>query len=181
MLQTHAIGDFLRHWLNLNTDPTTADASLVLELSDDVLHRRRWDRKCDADAATGWRINRSVHANDFALHIERRTSRIALVDRRVDLDEIVVWTTSDVPTARRNNPSSYAATKAKRVADRKHPIASPSFALRQSYKWEVWTSVHFDQSQVGPRIGSDYLRSIVLSAISRYFDLLGAIDDVIVR
>src|SRR5258708_7900357 len=34
LFQTHAIGDILGYRLNLNTDPTAAYASFVLELSD---------------------------------------------------------------------------------------------------------------------------------------------------
>src|SRR5262245_22236254 len=40
LLQTHAVGDILGYRLNLNTNPTAADASLVLELSDHVLYGR---------------------------------------------------------------------------------------------------------------------------------------------
>src|ERR1700680_3772599 len=94
LLQTHAVGDILGYRLNLNTDPTAADASLVLELSDHVLYRRCRNRKCDADAAAGWRIDRSVYADDLALHIEGRATRITLVDGGVDLNEIIVWTAS---------------------------------------------------------------------------------------
>src|ERR1700730_13248274 len=79
LLQAHAVGDILGYRLNLNTNPTAADASLVLELSDHVLYRRGRDRKCDADAAAGWRIDRRVYADDLALHIEGRATRITLV------------------------------------------------------------------------------------------------------
>src|ERR1700746_89149 len=52
LLQAHAVGDILGYRLNLNTDPTAADAALVLELGDHALYGRRRDRKCDADAAS---------------------------------------------------------------------------------------------------------------------------------
>src|SRR5258708_27518553 len=131
LLQTHAVGDILGYRLNLNTDPTAADASLVLELSDHALYRRRRDRKCDADAASGWRIDRSVYADDLALHIKGWATRIALVDGRVDLNEIVVWTTSNVAAAGRNDTGRYGTTKTKRVADRKYPITNSGLALRK--------------------------------------------------
>src|ERR1700730_10122892 len=130
LLQTDAVGDILGYRLNLNADPTAADASLVLELSDHVLYRRCRDRKCDADAATGWRIDRSVYADDLALHIEGRATRITLVDGGVDLNEIVVWTASDVTAAGRNDAGRYGTTQTKRVAYRKHPIADAGLAFR---------------------------------------------------
>ena len=99
LLQTQAVSDILSYRLNLNPDPTAADASVVLELSDHGLDRRGGDRKGDADAAAGWRIDRRVHANDLALHIERWATRIALVNGSVDLKEIVIRTASDIATA----------------------------------------------------------------------------------
>src|SRR6266849_2320151 len=130
LLQTHAVGDILGYRLNLNTDPTAADASLVLELSDHVLYRRCRDRKCDADTATGWRIDRGVYADDLALHIEGRATGIALVNGRVDLNEIVVGTTSDVTAAGRNDTGRYGTAQTKRVAYRKHPIADAGLTFR---------------------------------------------------
>src|SRR4029077_5788487 len=101
--------------MNLNADATAADACLVIELGDHILYRRGGDRKCDADTAARWRIDRSVHADDFALHIEGGTPRMSLVDRRIDLNEIVVWTASDVTTAGRYNARCYGATEAKGI------------------------------------------------------------------
>src|SRR5450432_2306644 len=130
LLQTHAVGDILGYRLNLNTDPTAADGPLILELSDHVLYRRCRDRKCDADAATGWRIDRSIHADDFALHIEGRTTGIALVDRRVDLNEVVIWAIADVATVGRDDTGCDRSTQTERVTDCKHPIADPGLPLR---------------------------------------------------
>src|SRR6267142_4095894 len=134
LLQTHAVGDILGYRLNLNTDPTAADASVILQLSDHVLYSHCRDRKCDADAAARWRIDRRVYADDLALHIESRATRIALVNWRVDLNEIVVRTTSDVTAAGRNDTGGYGATQAKRVADRKYPITNSSLARRKLRK-----------------------------------------------
>src|SRR5713226_3300384 len=128
LLQTHALGDILGYRLNLNTDPTAADASVVLQLGDHVLYSHCRDRKCDADAAAGWRIDRRVYANNLALHIESRTTRIALVNGGVDLNEIVVRTASDVTAAGRNDTGGYGTTQAKRVADCKYPITDSGLA-----------------------------------------------------
>src|SRR3954454_9207617 len=134
LLQTHSVCDVLRYRLNLNTDPTTADASLILQLSDHVLYSHRRDRKCDAHTAAGRRIDRCVYADDLALHIEGWTTRIALVNGRVDLNEIVVMTTSDVTAASRNDAGGYGATEPKRVADCKYPITHPGVTRRKLRK-----------------------------------------------
>src|SRR4029077_17770492 len=98
--------------MNLNADATAADACLVIELGDHILYRRGGDRKCDTDTAAGWRIDSSVHADALAMHIEGGPPRIALVDGRIDMNEIVVWAASDVTTAGRYNARCYGATEA---------------------------------------------------------------------
>jgi hypothetical protein len=47
------------------------------------------DRKGDTHASARLRIDGGVYADDLAPHIEGGPARIALVDRRVDLNEIV--------------------------------------------------------------------------------------------
>src|SRR5258706_14226299 len=130
LLQTHAVSDILGYRLNLNTDPTAADASVVLELSDHALYRRCRNRKCDADAATGWRIDRSIYANDLTLHIEGWARRLTLVDGRVGLNEVLIWAVADVATVGRDDTGCDRSTQTERVTDCKHPIANPGLPLR---------------------------------------------------
>ena len=99
LLQTQAVRDILRYRLNLNPDPAAANGSFVLELSDHDLSQsrpgsKRQYRRCRR------RENRSrYYANDLTLHIKGGASRVALVNGRVDLNEIVVGTTSDITAA----------------------------------------------------------------------------------
>src|SRR5450755_3911964 len=130
LFQSQAIGDILRHRLNLNTDPATVDGSLILELTDHALHCPSRDRERDADATAGWRIDRGIHADNLALHIEGRATRITLVDRRVDLNEVVIWAIADVATVGRDDTSCDRSTQTERVTDCKHPIADPGLPLR---------------------------------------------------
>ena len=114
------------------------------------------------------------------MHIEGRATRITLIDGRVDLNEIVVRATSDVTAAGRNDTGRYRAAQAKRVADRKYPIANSGLAIRKLHKWKVRAALDLDQSNIGPRVCPDYFRGVGLSGVRRYFDLVGAINDVVV-
>ena len=89
-----------RHRLDLHADPAAADRALVLELGDHRLHGRGRNRERDADAAAGRRIDRGVDAHHFAVGVEGRATGVALVHRRIDLDEIVIRTVADVAAAR---------------------------------------------------------------------------------
>src|SRR5205085_9459099 len=91
-----ALGDGLVDRLDLHADPAALDIALVLETGHHGLHRVGRDAEADADRAAGRRIDRGVDRNHLAVGVERRAAGIALVDRRVDLDEVVVGTGADV-------------------------------------------------------------------------------------
>ena len=64
----------------------------LLELIDDLQGAVRGHRKADADRAAGRREDGRVHADDLAVHVEKRPAGIAAVDGGVGLQEIVVGT-----------------------------------------------------------------------------------------
>ena len=66
-----------------------------------------------------------------AVDVERRTAGIALVDRCVDLDEVVVGAGSDIATARRNDAGRHGAAEAERIADRQDPVADARSLVRE--------------------------------------------------
>src|SRR4029077_6188089 len=124
-----------------------------------------------ADRAAGRREDRGVDPDDAAVHVERRPARIALVDRRVDLNEIVVWAGADVAAAGGYDAGGHGAAEAERVADRHHPVAHAGGLLGEFHEWEVAAAIGLDQRDVGARIGADHLGTVGL-AIVRY-DLHG--------
>jgi len=97
----------------------------------------------------------AVHANDFALHIEGRATRIALVDRSVDLDEIVIRAIADVASAGRDDPGRDSSTKAERIPDRKDPVTRSWLAGRELGKRKLRATLDLDQREIGARIGTD--------------------------
>ena len=66
--------------------------------------------------------------------------RNSLVDRRIDLDEVVIRTGADIATARRHDAGCDGAAKTKRISDRKHPVANAWGLVRQLYirKWTIF-------------------------------------------
>ena len=123
LLQAEAVGDVRRHRLDLHADPAARHRALVLELGDDRLHGVGRDREGDADRAAGRREDRGVDADHIAFDVEGRAAGIALVHRRVDLDEVVIGAGADVAAARRHDAGGHGAAEAERIADREHPVA----------------------------------------------------------
>src|SRR6478735_2307634 len=180
LLQAEAVGDVSRHRLDLDTDPAAADRALVLELGNHVLHRGSGNRERDADAAAGRRIDRGVDTHNLARGIERRATGLTLVHGRVDLDEVVIRAVTDVAAGSRDDAGRHRAAEAERVTNGEHPVADPRFGVGQLGEREIVAAGNLDQRDVGARIGADHLCSVGLAVVGRDFDLVGAVDDVIV-
>ncbi len=72
------------------------------------------------------------------------------------------------------------AAEAERVADRQHPVADPRFGVGKLGEREIGAAGDLDQCKVSARIGADHLRRIGLAIVHRDFDLVGAVDHVVV-
>ena len=89
-LQAQALGDVaVTCWMRTPSQPRR-DWPKSLQLRDDRLDHVGRDREADADRAAGRRVDRGVHADHLAVHVEQRAAGIAAVDRGIGLDEVVV-------------------------------------------------------------------------------------------
>ncbi len=57
------------------------------------------------------------------------------MDRRIDLNEVVIRACANVSAARRNDPSRDRTTEPKWIADRKSPIADAWLGRSKSGRW----------------------------------------------
>ena len=146
LLQAEAVGDILRHRLDLHADPAARDRAVVLELADHALDGVGGDREGDADRTARRREDRGVDADHIAFGVEGRTAGIALVHRRVDLDEIVIGAGADVAAARRDDAGGDGAAEAERIADRDHPVADARGLVGELHIGER-TALDLDQRQ----------------------------------
>src|SRR5205814_8254460 len=116
-----------RDALDRDPEPAARHLAVLLELGDDALAGVRRHREADPDRAARGRVDRGVDADHLARQVEGRPARIAAVDRRVELDEIVVRALVDVAAQRRDDPRRDRAAEAERAADRHDPL--PGLAL----------------------------------------------------
>ena len=89
-------------WILTPSQPRRT-SPILLQLLDDARDRIGRHGKADADRSAGRRDDRRVHADDFAVHVEQRTARVALVDRRVGLQVVVIGPGIDVAALRRDD------------------------------------------------------------------------------
>ena len=90
-----------------------------------------WDGKTDTDIAAARREDCRIDANHFALGIEQRTAGIAWIDRRVDLQKIVIRARANATPARRNYAHGGAVPKTEGIAERDHRTAGRSSHRRR--------------------------------------------------
>src|SRR5579872_4237311 len=119
----HRLGHGLADLLGFDADIAAGDATGLLKLRYDRLDQVRRDGEADADGAAARREDRGVHANDLAVLGEQRATGVALVNRRVNLDELVVRTIADVATLSGDDARRDTTAKAERIAHGNHPLA----------------------------------------------------------
>ena len=112
-------------------------------------------------------IDRGVDADHIAVDVERRAAGIAFVDRRVDLDVVVIGAGADVAAARRDDAGRHRAAEAERIADRDHPVADPRLVIGELDVGKVVLAVDLDQREIGLRIGADHLGRVDRAIVGR--------------
>src|SRR5262249_33271072 len=120
-------------------------------------------------------------ADDAAVHVEGRSARITFVDRRIDLDVVVVRASADIAAARRHDAGGDGAAKTERISDGDNPVAATRVAVGELHEGKALVGFNLDEREVGLRIGPDDLRLVDRAFIGRDLDGLRALDDVIVR
>jgi hypothetical protein len=177
--QSHTIGEIGRYRLDLHADPAARDRSLVAQLSNHAFDRVGRNGKGYPHRTAGGREDRGIDADHVAVDVESRAAGIAFVDRRVDLDEIVIRAGADVAATRRDDTGGDGATETERIADRKNPVTNPRRAIRQLHKWEI-AAVDFDEREIGARIGADNLGAMGLAVVGGDLNVFRIVHDVVI-
>src|SRR5207253_10771854 len=94
----------------------------TLDLRQDLVDQINRDRKDNADIAAGLTEDSRVDANDFAAHVDQRSSRVSRVNGGISLDEIFIGPVTDMPALCANNSFSDSAIQTERVTDRRDPF-----------------------------------------------------------
>ena len=96
---------------------------MLLELTDDARNRFRRDREAQPDRASAGRENRRGYADHCPVDRQERAARVAVVDRRVGLQEVDVRVLFEYALPRRDDSRAHGLTQPKWIADRDHGIA----------------------------------------------------------
>ena len=137
--------------------------------------------EADADRAAGGRKDRRIDADHLAVHIEQRAAGIALIDRRVGLEIIVVGAGIDIAVARRDDAGRHRAAETERIADRDDPVADAHLVAVAEFRGlQRLVRLHAQHCDVDFRIGADHLGFQLLAIGEDDRHVIGVGDDVIV-
>ena len=171
-------------------DERAVDVALTDQLRDHGLDGVRGDRKADADVAARRRVvaglDLRVDADHVAAPVQQRPARVAVVDRRVGLDDVVdrvAVRCGDRALDRADDPGGNRAVETERVADRDDGVAHlrrVGVAERER-RQRARARVDLEDGEVARRIGADDGRLHARAVREADPDLPGALDDVVVR
>src|SRR5690606_3502216 len=119
--QTERLGKIVVHVMDRDAEPAAPHDAGLAQIRDDAPRLIRGYREPDADAAAGRRVDRGAHADDLAARVEDGAARVALVDRRVDLQVVVIRPGADVAPACRDDAGRARPAETERIAYRDDP------------------------------------------------------------
>ncbi len=181
VLEAEAGGHVLVESLDLHAEPAAVDVAVLAQLADHVRHGARRDREADADAAAVGRIDHGVDADHAPALVEDRAAGVALVDRRVDLQVVVVGARLDVATARRDDAGGGGAAEAEGIADRDDPVADAgAVGVAERDRRQRLLRLDLEQGEVGLGVATGELGLEAGAVMERDHDLVGLVDHVVV-
>src|SRR2546430_12108074 len=75
---------------------------------------------CSSDLG---RDDGGINTHHLSVHVEQWPTRVARIDGRIGLDEVIIRTGPDHTAFGAHDPCRYRMAQAKRIADRHHPLA----------------------------------------------------------
>ncbi len=154
----------------MHPDKPARHMPALLQLSHNALHRVGRNREPDPHRpAAIRRQNGSVHPHHLAVLRKQRTAGIALVNRRVDLNEIVVRRLANIAPARTDDAGGHRAAQSERITYRHHPATGlRRIGIAQVDERQLVVGLHPQHGQIATRIAAYYLRRQRGAVIQRH-------------
>jgi hypothetical protein len=171
------------HRLDADAELAAAHAPRAHELVHDVPRHVRRDREPDADAAARRRQDLRVDADPLPRRVHERAAGVAAVDRRVGLEKVFEAPVAEPRRAAlgAHDPGGDRLPDAERIADGEHDVADPHPVRVTERERRQPRAVDAQHREVARRIRPDDPRAEGAPVDELDLDLLGAVDDVMVR
>src|ERR1022692_3516805 len=155
--------EFLRqggsHVLDHDAQISARDVSVGDQAPHDVAGETGWDRETYALAAAGTAHDGGVDPDQAAVDVHQRAARVARIDRRVGLDEVLVVLDAHIPpTGRAHDPFSDRLPDAEWIADCQHDVTDLHVVTVGQGNNRQIVRVDLDHGDIGLRIPADDFR-----------------------
>ena len=156
--QTQRLGGRAGQRLRLHPNIAARDLAGLLQLRRHGADGVRRDREPDADRPAGGGIDRGVHPDDLAVLRKQRPAGVAVIDRRIHLDELVVGASTDIAGDRRDDTGGDRTAEAERVTHRDHPFARFHVARLAEFDiGQLAAGIDLENGDVGPFVPAQHL------------------------
>ena len=144
----------------------------------------RRNRESHSGESAGRRDQEGVDPDHFAAGIDQRSAGVAWIDGRVRLDELArlagIGRVRIGAVHGADDAARYRETESVRIAEGQHGLSGPNFFRVAPGSAGQIGGVHFQDRQVGQRIGADQFRFQDAPIAGGHADVDGSIDHVIV-
>src|SRR6185369_6748822 len=140
------------------------------------------DGEANALVAARAAENGGVDSDQASFGVNERAPGVARVDGGIGLDEIfVIQAHRARPTHRANDSGGYRLPDAERVADGQYHVAHFDLvAVSHGHRRQIFR-IDFDHGDIALGVAADHFGGEFPSVLHRYFNLVRAIHDVVVR
>ncbi len=137
--------------------------------------------KTDAERPARSRVDRGIDADQIARGVDERPARIAGIDRRVGLDEVLERIDAELAAPECGYDShGHGLADTEGVADREHHVSHAQRIGVAEHDRRERNALDLEHRDVGVRVGTDCLRLEFLAVGERDLYLVGGFDDVVI-
>ena len=182
-VQSERFGECRRDALDRDPELAATHFTLFDQLGHDVARHVGRNREADPDVAARGREDLRVDADQLALGVDQRAARVAPIDRRIDLDEVLeaaITSTASSTTLRADDPHRHGLPDAERIADRENHITDADVVRVAKRKCLQVVALDLQNGKIAGRISADDLGLEAASVRQFDGDFFGLVDDVVV-
>ncbi len=163
-------------------DPTANHTAMRDDIGEHAAHHVDRDREADAFHAEVLGDDRGVDADEGAARIDERPARVAKVDGRIRLDEVLQGRDAELLAARcADDAVRHRLRQPDGIADREHDVAYFELVGAPEGGDGQRAEINLENGQVRVRIAPDDMRVGDPAVGELHSDRVGVRDDVMVR
>ena len=164
----------------MNTNHGTLNVTILFQVFNHLIHDRGWNSESIADIRASGRCQHGVDTNKFTTGIDQSTTRVALVDGSIGLDETLYTVSSEGTGFGRNHTSCNRIVQSQRITNGKYPFTYTHIVAIGNNDGRQVLGIDLNQGKISGLVGSDDTGRIFLVVIKTYGEFVSTVHNVVV-